>query len=105
MALLQSDHFFLEIESLKIVSIAPESSPQFVLHPFVDSDGLVRVGGRMENAGISYASRYPIILHGKHPITKSIISSEHLRLLHAGPTLVMASLCRQYHIVGGRKAV
>ena len=38
MALSQSDHFFLEIESLKIVSIAPESSPQFVLHPFVDSD-------------------------------------------------------------------
>ena len=45
------------------------------------------------------------ILHGKHPITKLIISSEHTRLLHAGPTLVMASLCRHYHIVGCRKAI
>lgn len=73
--------------------------------PFVDSDSLVQVGGRVRNAGISYASRHPIIFHGKHPMKKLIISSEHSRLLHAGPTLVMASLCRQYHIIGCRKAV
>ena len=76
-----------------------------MLHPFVDADGLVLVGGRVRNAGISYASRHPVIIHGKYPITKLIISSEHLRLLHAGPTLVMASLCHQYHIIGCRKAV
>ena len=104
-SLSQRDHFSLEIESLKNKSLAPESSPLFVLHPFVDSDGLVRIGGRVRDAGISYASRHPIVLHGKHPITKLIILSEHLRLLHAGPTLVMASLCRRYHIIGCHKAV
>ena len=104
-SLSQRDHFCLEIESLKNDSITPESSSLFVLHPFMDSSGLVRVGGRVRNARISYDSRHPIILHGKHPITKLIISSEHTRLLHAGPTLVMASLCRHYHIVGCRKAI
>ena len=103
-SLSQKDHFSLEIESLKNNSLPPESSPLFVLHPFVDADGLVRVGGRVRNAGISYAATHPVIIHGKHPITKLIISPEHLRLLHAGPTLVMASLCRQYHIIGCRKA-
>ena len=30
---------------------------------------------------------------------------EHLRLLHAGPTLVAASLCTRYHIIGSRKTI
>ena len=85
--------------------MTPESSPLFTVHPFVDSNGVIRVGGRIQNSRISYASRHPVVLHGKHPITKLIISSEHSRLLHAGPTLIMASLCRRYHVIGFRKAV
>lgn len=34
-----------------------------------------------------------------------IIHAEHLRLLHAGPTLLTASLSRRYHVVGGRKVI
>ena len=33
---------------------------------------------------------------------KHITHSEHLRLLHAGPSLVAASLNRLFHIIGGR---
>jgi hypothetical protein len=101
----QRENFSLEVEVLKTNTGIPESSPLFVLHPFVDPDGIVRVGSRIKNAKISYESRHPIILHGKNPITRLVISSEHLRLLHAGPTLVMASLSRRYHIIGNRKAV
>ena len=101
----QEDHFSSDIQSLNKNSSTRESSPLFVLHPYLDSGGLVRVGGRVHNAKFSYDSRHPIVLHGKHPITKLIISSEHVRLLHAGPTLVMASLCSRYHIVGCRMAV
>ena len=36
---------------------------------------------------------------------KLLIRSEHLRLLHAGHLLTSASLSRQYHIVGGHKAI
>ena len=34
-----------------------------------------------------------------------MIRDEHLRLLHAGPTLLTASLSRLYHIVGGRQVI
>ena len=34
-----------------------------------------------------------------------MILDEHLRLLHAGPTLLTASLSRRYHIVGGNKVI
>ena len=48
---------------------------------------------------------HPALLHGKHPLTRSIIRDEHLRLLHAGPTLLVASLSRRYHIVGGQRSI
>ena len=50
---------------------------------------------------ISYEARHPLILHGKHPLTSLIIHTEHARLLHAGPTLLSASLATRYHIVKG----
>ena len=47
------------------------------LHPFIDSSGLLRVGGRISNAEISYATKHLVILHGKNPITQLILESEH----------------------------
>ena len=38
-------------------------------------------------------------------LTKLIIRAEHLRLLHAGFTLVNSSLGRRFHIVGQRNVV
>ncbi len=70
------------------------------LDPILDSSGLLRIGGRQEALEKPYDKIQPIILIGKHPITKLIIRAEHLRLMHAGPTLVHASLSRRIHIIG-----
>ena len=40
-------------------------------------------------------------LHGKHPISHLIIWTEHLCLLHAGPTLLASSLNQRYQNVEG----
>ena len=76
-----------------------------ILHPFVDQLGLLRVGGRQKHSMSTYESKRPLILHGKHPISHLIIRTEHLRLLHAGPTLLGSSLNQRYHIVGGRSVI
>ena len=76
--------------SLSSNSVLPSESC-LSLHPFLDSSGILRDGGRQQNSRLSYASLHPVILHGKHPITKLIIRAEHLRLLHAGPTLLTLS--------------
>ena len=81
------------------------SSPLLSLNPFVDSSGLLRVGGRQRLSKSTYESKHPVILSGKHPLTRHIICTEHLRLLHAGPTLLSASMSQRYHIVGGRNVV
>ena len=59
----------------------------------------------LENAQLYYSICHTEILHGKHKITKLIIYSKHLHLLHAGHTLVNSSLSRRYDIVGAHEAV
>ena len=59
----------------------------------------------MNHSKLSYSQMHPIVLHGTHPMTKLIIEAEHLRLMHAGPTLLASSLSRRYHIIGLRKTV
>ena len=77
-----------------------------LLRSFIDSNGLLQVGGRQGmSQSISYEAQHPLILHGKHPLTCLIVHTEHIRLLHAGPTLLYASLATRYHIIKGRMIV
>ena len=101
----QKSSFASEIEALSSSRSVPSNSVLFCLHPLMDSQGLLRITGREQNSKRSYSAIHPVILHGKDPVTKLIIETEHLRLLHAGPTLIASSLSRRFHIVTGRKAV
>ena len=101
----QSTHFSEDIDALKSRSDLNKSSPVLSLRPFIDSSGLLRVGSQQQNSQMSYSQKHPIILHHNHCLTHLIVSSAHLRLLHAGPTLLTASLASHYHILGYRKLV
>ena len=101
----QEHSFPEEVASLNLKKSLPERSPILVLHPFMDSSGIIRVGGRKVNAPIMYSQKHPIILDGKHRITRLIIRNEHIRLLHAGPTLVFSSLSHRYHIISMRRII
>ena len=101
----QSTHFSEETHALRSKSDLNKSSPILPLRPFVDSSGLLRVGGRQQHSRMSYSQRHPIILHHDHRLTHLIVRSTHLELLHAGPTLLTASLNPRYHILGCRKLV
>ncbi len=99
------DSYAEEIKSLTDKHDLCPKSRLLHLRPIIDMYGLLRVGGREGHATLPYAVRHPLILPGNHTITKLIIRSEHLRLLHAGPTLVRASLGRRFHVMGARKAI
>ncbi|KAL0851491.1 hypothetical protein ABMA28_007284 [Loxostege sticticalis] len=76
------------------------------LHPFLDQDNLLRVGGRLQNAiNMTYEKKHPAILPKSNNITHMIIQREHLRLLHAGPKLVLSSLSQRYWLVNGIREV
>lgn len=101
----QEESWAPEIDAVKKGSKLKQTSRILSLNPFIDEFGILRVGGRQESARISFDNQHPIILLSTHPLVKLLIRSEHLRLLHAGHLLTSASLSRQYHIVGGHKAI
>ena len=68
------------------------------LHPFLDKEGYLHVGGRLRHSHLPYDSKYQLILPPAHHITELIIMDEHPRLLHAGSQLLSASLRWQYWI-------
>jgi len=100
----QNKSWTSDINALKKGSKLKQTSRILSLNPFNDKSGILRVGGRQENAKLSFDTCHPIILPSNHPLVKLLIRSEHLRLLHAGHLLTSASLSRQYHI-GGHKAI
>ena len=101
----QAECFPTEIAAVKSKHYLPEDSNLIAFQPFLDSAGVLRVGGRASHSMMTYSKVHPIILHGKHPLTRLIIRTEHLRLLHAGPALLSASLGWRYHIMQLRKMV
>ena len=88
----QYDCFSEEIRNMKAKNTISSNSTLTSLYPFLDSNGIIRVYGREQKAKLAYSAMHPIILSSKHQLTKLIIRSEHLRLLHAGPTLLGSSL-------------
>lgn len=104
-SLAQQDHFPSEIRELEVKGMISTTSSLLTLCPQLDPNKVLRVGGRQHNSKMRFSRIHPIILPKKHPITRLIVSSEHIRLLHAGPTLMMSSLSQRFHIVGGRQLV
>ncbi|XP_011174949.3 uncharacterized protein LOC105207218 [Solenopsis invicta] len=72
------------------------SSNLLSLSPFMDEAGLMRVGGRLKNANISFDSCHPILLPRSDNLTRLIIEHEHVRNLHAGTQATMAAVRQRY---------
>ncbi len=101
----QSEMFSEVISLLKRGKQLPKKHYLKPLNPFLDSDSLLRVGGRLSQSQMDFESRHPLILHGKHRLTTLIVEHEHKRLCHAGPKLLLGSLQQRYHIISARRIV
>lgn len=98
----QQQTFAKELKILHDNKILSPKSHITSLAPFIDSQGILRVGGRLDKSEYDFCKRHPILLCAKHPLTKLIFTHEHLRLLHAGPQLMLASVREQFWPIGGR---
>ena len=54
------------------------------LRPCVDTDSLLRIDGRLENAELLVEAKHPLILPSRHALTRLIILFEHVEAGHAG---------------------
>ncbi|XP_058816938.1 uncharacterized protein LOC131680236 [Topomyia yanbarensis] len=60
------------------------------------TNGVLRVGGRLRYAPVSYDQRHPMILPDKHPFTELLVVHYHRKFLHAGPQLLIATIHERF---------
>ncbi|XP_062540830.1 uncharacterized protein LOC134208888 [Armigeres subalbatus] len=97
----QHECFSQEIVDLERKGEVRPTSRIKTLHPRL-IEGVLRVGGRLENAPISMNRKHPILLDKNHPLTFMIMRRFHFEHLHAGPQLLVASVREQYWPLSAR---
>ena len=75
------------------------------LRPCVDSDSVLRIEGRLENADLPLDTKHPNILPSRHALTSLIVLHEHCNSGHAGPTYTSMKTRRRYWIIYGISSV
>lgn len=101
--IVQSEYFADEIKCLKNGKSVSNKSKLHLLNPFFDQDEIIRVGGRLNNAeSMQRDKKNPIVLPANTHFTKLVFSHEHIKLLHAGPQALLASVREKYWPLGGR---
>jgi len=110
--LVQLSCFPLELALLKDTSLSDQStfgtnlkiSRLRKLSPVL-SQGLIRVGGRLQRSSLPEFSKHPIILPSAHHVTTLIIRHVHAAVGHMGPLHTLAKVREKYWIVKGHATV
>lgn len=97
----QNRHFADEMRYLKSNKPIKSNSKILNLNPFLGEDKLLRVGGRLQNSILSYASKHPIILPRSSHITNLIIQYFHYRYYHTGNQTTLHLLRQKFWPIDG----
>ena len=74
-------HEVIALQKGKPVSVR---SRLVTLSLFMDGDGIIRVGGRIEKADIPFETKHSVVLAPDHKLKRLIIMDYHRRLHHEG---------------------
>ncbi|CAG9087799.1 unnamed protein product [Plutella xylostella] len=101
----QNEVYGRDIEDLKKKGKVRNKSSLITLSPFLDKNGIMKVGGRLQNAEIAETAKHPIIIPKGVHITNLIMREAHIKTLHGGNLLMMTYIRSRYWIIGLKAAV
>ncbi|XP_018393393.1 PREDICTED: uncharacterized protein LOC108772368 [Cyphomyrmex costatus] len=101
----QNLHFREELQNLQGKGQMKASNKLYQLHAFLDENGIIRVGGRLQEAPWTFERKHPILLPAKCKVTRLIVERTHRTLLHASQQLLLASIRQQYWPLNAKNIV
>ncbi|GFU19104.1 integrase catalytic domain-containing protein [Trichonephila clavipes] len=101
----QQSEFKSEIKCLQLKHQIPKNSKILSLNPFLDKDGLLRVGGRLKFSNLSDSQKHQLILPKTHHLTDLIINHFHKISLHSGTQTTLFLIRQYYWIPSGQNRV
>lgn len=102
---LQQSCFSSEYSALLKGVTVHKKSKLLCLNPFLDENKLIRVGGRLRKADLSFSEKHPLILPSNHAYTNLVIKYTHERQLHAGVQGTLAAVRDTYWPLAGKNSV
>ncbi|XP_062538295.1 uncharacterized protein LOC134206587 [Armigeres subalbatus] len=75
------------------------------LQPFIDNEGLLRVGGRLHNSKLPFDAKHQLLLPQKHRITEMLIKKYHEERLHEGQTGLLAAIRQKFWLTNARSVI
>ena len=104
--LLQQRHFASEVSLLQRKKELLRSSKIIKLNPWLDEDGLLRVGGRLKKSLLETSVKHPVILPKKEIVPQRIIEHYHREIEHVGRTSTLGEIRSQgYWVINGMSQV
>ncbi|GFY33024.1 integrase catalytic domain-containing protein [Trichonephila clavipes] len=100
--MVQEQVFLAEIKSLQSKGVVSPNSKLRNLNPFIDSDGLLRIGGWLSNSDLPYVNKHPAILPGNHNLTVQIFVHFHRKNLHTGASSLLHYVREKFWPLNGR---
>ena len=86
-------------------SVFPSKSPMLSLRPFMDDNGCIRVGGRLNRSMLSYNEKHPYIISKSTTFAKLLVEQAHVQTLHGGQELKRNILLQKFWILNGRSYI
>ncbi|UYV71205.1 hypothetical protein LAZ67_8002159 [Cordylochernes scorpioides] len=100
--IIQSSEFKTEIQCCIQSKVLPSNSKLLSINPFIDSSGILRVGGRLRKSNLQFNEKHPIILPHNHFVTELIVQQFPVEHLHSGLQLTLCAIRQKYWIPSGR---
>lgn len=94
-----------EIAALQKNNSIENSSKILALTPWLDSDGVLKVGGRIQNSCLTFDEKHPVILPKESELSRLITEHTHKLTIHGKPQLMMNTLRQKYWIPKMRQLV
>ncbi|XP_036319927.1 uncharacterized protein LOC118734312 [Rhagoletis pomonella] len=102
----QSAVYAMELKQLQGGQIVPNESPIFSLLPYLDTNSVIRVGGRIQAASwLPLEAIHPIALPPKHRITVLIVAFYHRKMKHQNIEATIGEVRQKFWVVNIRQVL
>lgn len=94
--IVQLEEFEDDIKAIKREGSVLRKSRLITFNPFLDEQGILRVGGRLKHAELQETFKHPIILPATHHFTLLVIKHYHEMLYHSGTQATLNAIREEF---------
>lgn len=103
---IQQDVYSEDIKCVQIKEKLLKTSPLKNLDPYLDENGLLRVGGRIPDSNLTQGEKNPLLIPGHHHVAVLLIKHYHNKVHHQGRLFTEGAICSAgWWIEGGKRKV